>query len=819
MKKIRILLICFAVVALACVIFAGCSKTEQITSIELKDMTPENVIETKIGEFDYSSFTVLINYDSGSVEEIALSEEMISELDRLKFYQAGDHTITVSYGGNTCEFNVSVKRNTFGELKFPENNVFTYDGKEHKVELQGELPANATVSYIGGNSFVNAGVYDVTAVVSCNGYVTERITTTVTVDRAKYDMGNVKLESKEVVYDGNKHSIQITGELPEGIPAPTYHINGNAVSGVSDVGEYSVTAVFSTSDPNYYPIPSLQATLKISPKDYTVGEVGLIFKNEDGGLLFGSSKTYDGKGVAFDIDFSDSLLNSVKVSYTISDESGEVISYSNNHTNIKDAGEYTIKVDFTALDNKNYNSIDPMEFTFTVDKAKYDVSSMYFNSKLVEYNGDHHSISLSIPSELEASIYDDLYDIYDIVYKYYRVGNDYACPNAECDYVYNPVFGDADNLIESGTQFADLPEDWVCPRCRNASKYDFEDEQKGGKEGVCNAGEYKVKAVFCVKDPNYKQIAPFEATLVIEKKKVAVAGFDFGDTTLIYTGNHITPTFEYKAKEYFSVSEISVYKPVGENEYESVEEAIALGKYRAKVTVSLNDAANYVFDNGESEIELTCDYTIIQREFYVSNFTFGNTVLHYTGESQMPSFEFETGDYFDIKISLSKKLEGDEYESVKDAIEIGIYRADVTITLVDTVNYAFDNGEAEIKLTCDFAIKKEEVVLGFVGEHKTTVVLGETVEIMFEYTKIEGLLTVYQNLYRLEGEDFVALGDGKETVAWGSAIEIYSEMIGVGKYKFIVLAELKDNLYYSLPGGAETAEYYLEFEIVDAEAE
>ena len=168
---------------------------------------------------------------------------------------------------------------------------------------------------------------------------------------------------------------------------------------------------------------------------------------------------------------------------------------------------------------------------------------------------------------------------------------------------------------------------------------------------------------------------------------------------------------------------------------------------------------------------------------------------------------------------MSKKLEGDEYESVKDAIEIGIYRADVTITLVDTVNYAFDNGEAEIKLTCDFAIKKEEVVLGFVGEHKTTVVLGETVEIMFEYTKIEGLLTVYQNLYRLEGEDFVALGDGKETVAWGSAIEIPSERIGVGKYKFIVLAELKDNLYYSLPGGAETAEYYLEFEIVDAEAE
>lgn len=34
-----------------------------------------------------------------------------------------------------------------------------------------------------------------------------------------------------------------------------------------------------------------------------------------------------------------------------------------------------------------------------------------------------------------------------------------------CGYVYDPVEGDPDHGIDPGTPFADLPEDWVCPRC------------------------------------------------------------------------------------------------------------------------------------------------------------------------------------------------------------------------------------------------------------------------------------------------------------------------------------------------------------------
>ncbi len=42
-----------------------------------------------------------------------------------------------------------------------------------------------------------------------------------------------------------------------------------------------------------------------------------------------------------------------------------------------------------------------------------------------------------------------------------------------CGYEYDPRVGDAENDIEPGTDFEDLPADWTCPLC-GAGKDDFE---------------------------------------------------------------------------------------------------------------------------------------------------------------------------------------------------------------------------------------------------------------------------------------------------------------------------------------------------------
>ena len=34
-----------------------------------------------------------------------------------------------------------------------------------------------------------------------------------------------------------------------------------------------------------------------------------------------------------------------------------------------------------------------------------------------------------------------------------------------CGYVYDPAKGDPENGVKPGTDFKDVPKDWVCPEC------------------------------------------------------------------------------------------------------------------------------------------------------------------------------------------------------------------------------------------------------------------------------------------------------------------------------------------------------------------
>mgnify|MGYP000682029847 CR=1 FL=1 len=40
-----------------------------------------------------------------------------------------------------------------------------------------------------------------------------------------------------------------------------------------------------------------------------------------------------------------------------------------------------------------------------------------------------------------------------------------------CDFIYDPEIGDPEGGIEPGTQFEDIPDDWVCPLCGVAVSY------------------------------------------------------------------------------------------------------------------------------------------------------------------------------------------------------------------------------------------------------------------------------------------------------------------------------------------------------------
>ena len=474
MKKIRLFTLLSLLVTLSLLLLVGCKNEDTVSSIALKGHDPDTAIEIAVGEFDYGAYTLVATYESGNTEEIALTKDMIADTDLVKLYQEGEHDITITYGDQKCTFKVSVKRSAFKDLSFSENNVFTYDGTAHVVEVEGNIPANAVINYVGGNSFVNVGTYDVTAIVSCEGYVTERLSTTVKIERAKYDMSGVKFEAKEFVYDGQSHSVSISGTLPEGVSSPTYFIGDKETSSAVDAGEYKVIAKFANSNPNYEPIPDLETTLKILPAEYTVKGVSVVFKTEDGKVIDENTKIYDGKSVLFDLNDYSKLSKKISVSFSVLDKDGNVISKSNKLTNIKNAGVYTVKAEFTFADSKNYQPIAPLVCTFEVLKADYPtIEGIKLLSKQATYDGNAQSIV--IEGQLPEGV--------TVTYEYY---------------FGHTLIVDADgNPVRS----------------------------------VTDAGRYTVKAIFTHTDTNRKEISPISAVLQINQ-----ATLDTSKLGLKYSG-------------------------------------------------------------------------------------------------------------------------------------------------------------------------------------------------------------------------------------------------------------------------------------------
>lgn len=140
-----------------------------------------------------------------------------------------------------------------------EDNTFTYDGKEHSVVVEGDLPEGLSAEY-SGNGQVEAGVYDI--IISFKGdetnyNIVQPISVTLTIEKADYDLSNIVFTDQKVRYDGNAHSILLDGTLPENVSIS--YENNNQVN----AGEYEIKASFTVSDSNFNPIPDMVATLTI----------------------------------------------------------------------------------------------------------------------------------------------------------------------------------------------------------------------------------------------------------------------------------------------------------------------------------------------------------------------------------------------------------------------------------------------------------------------------------------------------------------------------------------------------------------------------
>ena len=371
------------------IIFLNACSSENLVSITISGDT-----EILAGNFDFSNYMVEATYDTGGVKKVELTKDMLSSEDYLKVFSDGDKTLTINYGGLTCELNLKVCLYEFTDLKFNDIET-TYSGSYVTAEVVNNYPEGTTVYYPSGNSFLNAGTYEVTAIVSRRNYITQTLTATVVINQAEYDMSNVSFIDTTFEYDGKEHSTVITGDLPSGVTV-TYPDNNNKKI---NAGTYDVKACFSFDGNNYKQIPDMTAKMTINKKKYNTEN-----------LTFSSEKiTYDGKEHTLQVS---NCPSNVRVEY-------QVGMYKNDkYTDITgsklvDADTYYFTAKFYSND-VNYEDIPDMHAQLIIDQAIYDTSIISMDSKEVDYNGKPQTLT---PYMLDGSkdLPSDLY----ILYSYY----------------------------------------------------------------------------------------------------------------------------------------------------------------------------------------------------------------------------------------------------------------------------------------------------------------------------------------------------------------------------------------------------------------
>lgn len=382
MKKRWVIFTIFINVCLL-LFLSSCRVSGSVKSISLK--SDEEVISVETGKFNYSDYTLEVTY-SNKIEEVTLTEDMIKDYDKLKLYQVGSQTITITYQRVSCEVNVIVTRATLSDIVF-ESKTATYTGSAITMEVEGYIPADVTVRYPNGNSFVNAGTYNVTAICYGDNYETLELSATLIIVKTSYDTSGITFADATYTYDKGYKSISVKGDLPTGVSV-SYKINGNSGNSAVNAGTYSVVASFTSTNSNYDAIPDMSATLTINKADYSSVSVTM----ED------LTVTYD--GTSHTLEASNIRVPSgVSTSYSIKrikDATGANVEESAKEGNSATlAGTYLVSVNFTISDTANYNNIDAVSKTLTINRADYTIEDACMYSASYTYDGTAKSITLS----------------------------------------------------------------------------------------------------------------------------------------------------------------------------------------------------------------------------------------------------------------------------------------------------------------------------------------------------------------------------------------------------------------------------------------
>ncbi|MEC3879003.1 BspA family leucine-rich repeat surface protein, partial [Parapedobacter sp. 10938] len=325
--------------------------------------------------------------------ELIGDDAFTGELDREVGEDVGVYNVTQGNLVLSDNYEISFEEGTFTITPAAYEGVefnsgsFVYNGTEHVLELTGELPEGASVTYElageAGNGATDAGVYDITALIDGgNNYEDAELTATLTITPLGI---TVTAEDKSKAFGTDDPALTYTF-TPELIGDDVFTGSLDRAEG-GNVGSYAITQGNLVLSDNYE-ITFEDGTLTITPANYE----GVAFNN--------GSFVYD--GTEHTLELTSELPEGVSVTYEIDDEAGngatdagvyEITALIDGGTNYEDA-ELTAMLTITPLEitvtaedkSKTFGKDDPaLTYTFTPELIDDDT----FTGELTRGEGEN----------------------------------------------------------------------------------------------------------------------------------------------------------------------------------------------------------------------------------------------------------------------------------------------------------------------------------------------------------------------------------------------------------------------------------------------
>lgn len=353
MKKISLLIIIFMLFTLV-----SCNSEQK----PHEKLLIENIrMNDKTVTYDGNEHSILIE---GTLPEgVSASYQNNNKVD------VGRYNVTVHLSGEGYEdkhlsANLEIKGRKITEVTFADKTV-KHDGNRHKIEITGNIPEGVSVVYSSTtdgvtNETSEIGSYIIKATLSGKGYETLILTANLTIEPyGALEFKNITFENKTVIYDGNEHSILITGQLPEGTTVVYTSTTTGITNKATEVGVYNIVVTITKEG---YKTLTLQAVLEITSSDIKE------FKN----ITF-DNVTVDYDSFEHTIVISGILPEDTKVTY-----SSDVSGVTNSATEV---GVYNISV---IISKEGYETLT-LTAKLTI-KAKDKERFIYFYNNNIYFN-------------------------------------------------------------------------------------------------------------------------------------------------------------------------------------------------------------------------------------------------------------------------------------------------------------------------------------------------------------------------------------------------------------------------------------------------